>query len=209
MQQAMGWDNLSPYEYYFERGLYLHEVWPNLICGSQPRNTEDIDELAEEHGITYILNLQQDRDLEHWGVDIGALQWRAQQHGMVLARRPARDFDPHSLRAMMPGAVATLHKALQAGNRVYVHCTAGLGRAPAICIANLYWMHNMTLDEAYHHVTSIRPCGPKREAVRGATYDLASGRDWDTFNHLPSDAFVGLSMEERDLLQHRIDTWHV
>ena len=27
-----------------------------------------------------------------------------------------------------------------AGKRVYVHCTAGLGRAPAACIAYLYWV---------------------------------------------------------------------
>lgn len=29
--------------------------------------------------------------------------------------------------------------ALGTGKRVYVHCTAGLGRAPAACIAYLFW----------------------------------------------------------------------
>ena len=54
-----------------------------------------------------------------------------------------------------------------AGTRVYVHCTAGLGRAPAVCIAYLYWWCGMDLDDAYRYLTDIRPCGPK---VRTSTW---------------------------------------
>ena len=97
------------------------------------------------------------------------------------------------------------------GHRVYVHCTAGLGRAPAVCIAYVHWFgdhHNeLSLDldagmlsgvgslcvqyssvyatcvvclwssqaclvvrAAYKYVTDIRPCGPKKDAIRGATF---------------------------------------
>lgn len=45
--------------------------------------------------------------------------------------------------------------------RVYVHCTAGLGRAPAVCIAYMYWFLGLELDVAYKTLTDIRPCGPK------------------------------------------------
>ena len=45
--------------------------------------------------------------------------------------------------------------------RVYVHCTAGLGRAPAVCIAYMYWFLGLELDVAYKRLTDIRPCGPK------------------------------------------------
>lgn len=34
---------------------------------------------------------------------------------------------------------------------------------------------DMTLDEAYRYLTTIRPCGPNRDAIRGATCDLAHG----------------------------------
>ena len=51
---------------------------------------------------------------------------------------------------------------------VYVHCTAGLGRAPAVCIAYMHWFLGMGLDEAYKKLTDIRPCGPKvRNGRRG------------------------------------------
>ena len=31
--------------------------------------------------------------------------------------------------------------------QVYIHCTAGLGRAPAACIAWMYWFGDRQLDE--------------------------------------------------------------
>jgi protein-tyrosine phosphatase len=48
---------------------------------------------------------------------------------------------------MLPRIVKTLQGALSAGGRVYVHCTAGLGRAPAACIAWRYWFNGKQLDE--------------------------------------------------------------
>lgn len=50
--------------------------------------------------------------------------------------------------------------------RAYVHCTAGLGRAPGIAIGYLYWFHGgdefRDLDYSYEFLTSKRPCGPKK-----------------------------------------------
>lgn len=58
-----------------------------------------------------------------------------------------------------------------------MHCTAGLGRAPAVCIAWLYWYGPyLSLGDAYKHLTDIRPCGPNRDAIRGATYDILDDR---------------------------------
>ena len=91
------------------------------------------------------------------------------------------DFDPESLRLTLPRAVHHAATAIDDGKIVYVHCTAGLGRAPATCIAYLFWFRDFNLDQAYEHLTSIRPCGPSRDAIRGATYDILSGGDWNAF----------------------------
>ncbi|XLR44075.1 hypothetical protein S83_028735, partial [Arachis hypogaea] len=41
------------------------------------------------------------------------------------------DFDPNSLQNILPKAVSSLEWAISKGKgRVYVYCTAGLGRAP-------------------------------------------------------------------------------
>lgn len=46
-----------------------------------------------------------------------------------------RDFDAHDLRIRLPAVVSKLHKAInQNGGVTYVHCTAGLGRAPAVTV---------------------------------------------------------------------------
>ena len=58
----------------------------------------------------------------------------------------AQDFDPHSLRRILPGAVKVIQAELCRGRKVYVHCTAGLGRAPAACIAYMYWFQDFQLE---------------------------------------------------------------
>ena len=57
MKKAMGWKDADPYQYYYDRGLYYHEIIPDLLCGSQPRNTEDIEELQKDVGATTIINV--------------------------------------------------------------------------------------------------------------------------------------------------------
>lgn len=48
-----------------------------------------------------------------------------------------RDFDPFSLRLELPMAVAKMHRANRERGTVYVHCTAGLGRAPAVAVSRI------------------------------------------------------------------------
>lgn len=114
------------------------------------------------------------------------------------------DFDGQSLRRTLPRAVGELAHQLALGKKVYVHCTAGLGRAPATCIAYLYWYQDFNLDPAYDHLTAIRPCGPKKDAIRGATYDILSGRSWEAFEKEPQESFACLNNDDKRRLQAAI-----
>lgn len=61
----------------------------------------------------------------------------------MIIHSQARDFDPDSLRNGLPKAVSSLEWAVSEGKgKVYVHCTAGLGRAPAVAIAYMFWFSN-------------------------------------------------------------------
>ena len=53
-------------------------------------------------------------------------------------------------------------------------------------------------------MTSIRPCGPKRDAVRGATFDLLDGRPHAAFSSLPDVSYAFLNDEDRGKLQVRL-----
>ncbi|CAI5480342.1 unnamed protein product [Closterium sp. Yama58-4] len=197
----------NPYEYHHELGIYYTRVHKNIIAGSQPQTPADIDRLQKDEGVKVILNLQQDHDISYWGVDIGGIVKRCKEVGVEHHRRPAVDFDPNSLRRELPRMVAVIAKAVAEGKTIYVHCTAGLGRSPAAVIAYLFWFSEpkMDLNAAYEHVTSLRPCGPKKDAIRGATYDLAKNSPYQPqFEHLPDFAFTDVAQWERDLIRQRV-----
>lgn len=47
----------------------------------------------------------------------------------------SRDFDAFDLRLRLPAVVSKLYKAIyRNGGVTYIHCTAGLGRAPAVAV---------------------------------------------------------------------------
>ena len=95
----------------------------------------------------------------------GAVCWFAAQPSADPLALPIHR-PPSPLHPPPPAAVAALQQSRSAeGAKVYLHCTAGLGRAPAVAIAALYWFAGMQLDEAYGYLTGIRPCGPNK--VRG------------------------------------------
>ncbi|XP_010543685.1 PREDICTED: phosphoglucan phosphatase LSF2, chloroplastic [Tarenaya hassleriana] len=196
----------NPYEYHHDLGMNYTLITDELIVGSQPQKPEDIDHLKHEENVAYILNLQQDTDIEYWGIDLETIVRRSKELGIHHMRRPAKDFDPDSLRSQLPKAVALLESATSQGKgRVYVHCTAGLGRAPAIAIAYMYWFCDMDLNTAYDTLVSKRPCGPNKRAIRGATYDLAKEDPWkEPFEILPDFAFEGIADWERKLIQERV-----
>ncbi|OMO75896.1 hypothetical protein CCACVL1_16000 [Corchorus capsularis] len=196
----------NPYEYHHDLGMNYTMITDNLIVGSQPQKPEDIDHLKQEEKVAYILNLQQDKDIEYWGIDLEAIIKRCREVGIRHMRRPAKDFDPDSLRNELPRAVSSLEWAISEGKgKVYVHCTAGLGRAPAVAIAYMFWFCGMNLNTAYEALTSKRPCGPNKRAIRGATYDLAKNDPWkEPFESLPEHAFEGIAEWERKLIQDRV-----
>ncbi len=65
------------------------------------------------------------------------------------------DEDPvtgrESVLARLPVAVGILDKAIREkvngpGQKVYLHCRAGLGRSPSVAAAYLYWFENYTVS---------------------------------------------------------------
>jgi len=170
MQKRMG----GSLTYNHEDGMNFDYILPDLIVGSCPQSAFDVDRLVEE-GVGAIFCLQEDHDAQYFGFEIEDIQLRCEERGdIVHVRCPVRDFDPFNLRLKLPTAVAKLHAAqrLAGGKSVYVHCTAGLGRAPGAALAYMFWMRGFDLTEAYNLLMEKRPCHPKLEAIRAATCDI-------------------------------------
>ncbi|KAH9326190.1 hypothetical protein KI387_006368, partial [Taxus chinensis] len=169
MTEAMG----AVLTYRHEMGMNYNFVLPDLIVGSCLQNPADVDRL-KDIGVGTIFCLQQDPDLEYFGVDIGAIQRHVEDYdGFQHIRAEIRDFDAFDLRMRLPTVVGTLLKAVKNGcGKTYVHCTAGLGRAPSVALAYMFWVRGYKLEHANKLLQSVRPCFPKLEGIKSATADM-------------------------------------
>jgi len=151
--------------------IHYNAILDDIFVGTYLQDRDDIDELKEVLGITAVLNLQTDSDMQTWGIDWAHVSGYYKQCDMDLTRVPIADFDPIDLRKELANGVNALDTLVAQQHRVYVHCTAGIGRAPAVVIAWLVWCRDWQLDEAISFVKQRRVCSPAVEAIREATRD--------------------------------------
>ncbi|PIN19353.1 hypothetical protein CDL12_07973 [Handroanthus impetiginosus] len=172
MTAAMG----AVLTYRHELGMNYNFIRPDLIVGSCLQTPADVDKL-QSIGVKTIFCLQQDSDLEYFGVDIAAIRKYANScDDIEHLRAEIRDFDAFDLRMRLPAVVSKLHKAINRnGGVTYIHCTAGLGRAPATALAYMFWIQGYKLSEAFELLMSKRSCFPKLDAIKSATVDILTG----------------------------------
>ncbi|HKV55135.1 MAG TPA: dual specificity protein phosphatase family protein [Candidatus Binataceae bacterium] len=137
----------------------VSEITDSLLVGEYPR-LSDIGWLKSEHRVTAIHNLQDDEDLRINGIDVVALREACKQSGVRLVRTPICDGSADDMAARLAVALRDLEELVDDRQRVYLHCNAGLNRAPTLAIAWLRANGGMSLDEAMAHVKKRRACGP-------------------------------------------------
>jgi protein-tyrosine phosphatase len=137
----------------------VSEILDQLVIGEYPR-PQDAEWLKLTHRITAVHNLQDDVDLRLHGIDLAALKGEYAGHGIAFVHTPIADTGDDAVRERLDTALADLHRLIESGKRVYLHCNAGMNRAPTVAIAYLHAHHRMPLEEAMAHVKSRRPCGP-------------------------------------------------
>lgn len=140
-------------------------IQSDLFVGTYPQGTLDLGRLKSGPRISAVLNLQTDDDMRALNVDWSQLEACYLREDLVLQRWPIRDFDPSHLEARLAGAAGAAAELLGAGHRLYVHCTAGVGRAPAVAIAVLACYRGWSLDDAVAHVRAQRVCAPYLDVV--------------------------------------------
>jgi hypothetical protein len=154
-------------------GLDWGEVRADLLIGSCPIVPGDIDHICESARVTALLSLQTDRCRANLGIDYAANCRRAQRLGLVLESAPMRDFDLPDQRLRLPSAVRALGGLLSAGHRVFVHCTAGVNRAPLTVLGYMTFVEGLAPEAAFEVIRRSRPqAAPYWEAYHGCRADL-------------------------------------
>lgn len=115
---------------------HINQVRPRVWVGPHLRDLTDVEVLASA-GIDAVLSLQTDEDLQWHDVDDEQIEKALRRNGIPRRRTPIRDFDEDDLVRKLPDAVAVLRQFVAAGHDTYVHCTAGVGRSPAVVLGYL------------------------------------------------------------------------
>ena len=75
-------------------------------------------------------------------------------------RTPIQDGSADAMAERLEAALHDLRDLVAPGARVYLHCNAGMNRAPTLAIAFLRAYRQMSLEEAMKLVKKNRACGP-------------------------------------------------
>jgi len=151
------------------------EVTPNIVVGTCPMTTSDLKRLRQEAQVSALLSLQHDDCLAYWGIDYQEMLAMGFTLGMTMERCQIRDFDTSDMRLRLPQAVHKLARLLISGHRVYVHCTAGMGRSPLTVWAYLAVIDGEEPWQALRRIKQGRPeAVPSPEAFDGFRQDLAA-----------------------------------
>ena len=149
------------------------EVTPRLVVGTCPMKPQDVHRIRDEAGVSALLSLQHDACHAYFGIDFAEMLSAASALGLAMARQPIRDFDIGDMRRRLPRAIAALARLQADGHRTYVHCTAGLGRAPLTVLGYLTLIEGVDPEYAIRLILAARPGAvPAWEAYHGCIEDL-------------------------------------
>lgn len=122
--------------------LSYSRITPEIYVGPQYRLGGK--RLLEGEGIHYSVNMR--------------VEFDDMEHGLALqnyCHLPTVDDTPPSMEHLQKG-VAFITDAVDNGGRVYIHCSAGVGRAPTMAAA-YFLSRGHTLTEAIDMITRVRP----------------------------------------------------
>jgi protein-tyrosine phosphatase len=156
-------------------GLDCSEIISNRLWVGRFVQPQYVD-LLKHMEITMVLSLQSDMDLSMWGISARQMNRAYDRAGIDSRRIPVPDFSPELLAAHLPECVDEIHEAMSNQKaRIYLHCTAGINRAPTAAAAYLMRWRGLSAEEAYGYLTARRECRPYIEVLKQYEQTLNQG----------------------------------
>jgi len=153
--------------------INFDRVEGDIFLGSAPQTSVDVARLKQMK-ITAVLSLQSNADFKSHNIDWKKLQSNYQYNDITVQRFSIIDFDEIDLGNKLAEPVKALNTLLVLGHRVYVHCNAGVCRAPATVLGYLCHYRSMSIDYGLEYLRRSRPkIHPYISAVEQALTDLS------------------------------------
>lgn len=128
----------------------------NILIGNAPQSSVDIARLKQLR-VTAVISLQSDSDFRAYRINWDKLQKSYQQNDILVQRFPITDFDEMDLGNKVAQPAKALSELLIAGHSVYIHCNAGVCRAPATVLTYLCHYRGMTIEKGLEYIRVGRP----------------------------------------------------
>ncbi len=129
------------------------QVGHELLIGAYPQDADDVAALVEA-GVTRVFNLVQDIEYEGDGREACATALAAE--GILEERVEVVDYG-NLLPGHIERAVRTVRPWLAEGERVYVHCRAGMQRSATVAAAIIALEEGVEPAEALRRVSERNP----------------------------------------------------
>ena len=154
--------------------INFDRIEENIFIGSAPQSDVDVGRLVQMK-VTTVVSLQSDQDLTGFRIDWKKLQSSYQYNNIAIHRFPIIDFDEIDLGNRLAEPIQALNQLLSVGHRVYLHCNAGICRAPATVLGYFCHYRSMSIEEGLKYIRSNRPqVHPYLTSVEQALTNLKS-----------------------------------
>ncbi len=134
--------------------LRYSRVTPALYVG--PQHRANGKRALAQAGIAYILNMRSEFDDAAHGLTFDAPPDGSPADARAsYCHLPTPDDEAPSMAHLAEG-IAFIESAIGSGGKVYIHCSAGVGRAPTMAAAYLI-CRGYSIDDALDMIRSARP----------------------------------------------------
>ena len=187
---------LEEFDVNFVANLVFNKMGDKKIyIGPYPQSYNDFREIASNN-IDSILNVQTDKDLIFRQINLKEQLKECKELGIEITRYPIEDFNEKDLLLKLKGAGDKLKELLDKGKTVYVHCTAGMGRATATVAIYLILYEDYSVEEAINFIKSYRPVACPNVKVINKVVEQYKPDKIDIPNN-PTAVSINLRMEDK------------
>eukprot|EP01017_Pseudomicrothorax_dubius_P003356 TRINITY_DN10461_c0_g1_i1.p1 TRINITY_DN10461_c0_g1~~TRINITY_DN10461_c0_g1_i1.p1 ORF type:complete len:283 (-),score=61.58 TRINITY_DN10461_c0_g1_i1:85-933(-) len=157
---------------HFVADFALNQIDDKVYIGPYPQHPKEVGFIAQLN-IHAVLSLQTGDDMANRGTSWNQIKARYNEKGIKAINFPMYDNNAEDIAKKAWSAANLLNQMIEKWGSVYVHCTAGVGRAPHTVVFYYHFFKRMPLEDAMSYVKKKRPVANLsemlvREGVREA-----------------------------------------